>query len=267
MGFVLYENFKGEGMDKKKGLDVLFNQKNRKELTLYSVWKDTKKKTDGYVMLANELEEYLKDLKKPSLNLYMFYAIHADNNNGESFYSLEQISRILKVSVKTVSNWNKELEEVGLIKRKQQYNRSARTFLLPLSDFVFFDKRQDKTDKFILDITNEGYIYEDKYEVRNSREIFTVEKYTKSYITVRRTIYILQKKEEVTEELLWDYDEDYWYDVNDSFGLYSKNLKFDFSVKDNYKRIFKVLTAVFKDYESMADAKENIEKKIDDNLN
>jgi hypothetical protein len=245
---------------KSMGIAGLLNQKKGEKLTLYGIWKQIKKNTDGYLLIANEIEDYLKDLKKPSLNLYMFYAIHADNDNGDSYYSLDKIAKILNVSVKTISNWNRELEEVGLIKRKQQYNNSAITFLLPLSDFIFLDK-QSKIDDFVLDISNEGYKYEDKYELRNSKEAYSVEKYKKTYISITRTIYVLQKNTTLNDNILWDYDEDCWYDLDNSLGVYSKDLNFDLGNKISYKKMFETLSILFNDSNSINNIKENIRKK------
>ncbi|QIZ03606.1 helix-turn-helix domain-containing protein [Limosilactobacillus reuteri] len=52
----------------------------------------------------------------------MFYAIHAKNEYGYSYFSNDEIAKRLGVSKKTISNWVKTLLDAGLIARKAQLN-------------------------------------------------------------------------------------------------------------------------------------------------
>ena len=241
-------------MPVSSGLKGLLKNSKETELSIYGKWKETKKKTNGYILIANELEEYLKNLKKPSLNLYIFYAIHSNNQTGESFYSLEQISKVLGVSIKTISNWNKELEEVGLIKRKQQYNKSARTFLQPTSDFIYCPKNERQKDKLISDLSDENYIYKDCYELQNSKETYFLEKYATTYKDIARNIYVLYKKEDIEEK------EDYWYETSNSIGFNIKELNFNLNSKENYIHFFEIVDTIFKNSDSIETAKTFFEK-------
>lgn len=104
---------------------------------LFNAWtRYVKKEKAGYFTISNKLEEYLPYIKSPALNLYTFYAIHARNEQGYSYYSNATLSEILQVSPKTITNWNATLQDLGLIYRDKRNNSSWLTYLLPLSDFA-----------------------------------------------------------------------------------------------------------------------------------
>lgn len=126
---------------------------------LYRTWliQQRNKKT-GYFTMSNNIQEYLPLIKSPALNLYLFYAIHAKNELGYSYYSNERIARELQVSQKTISNWNKTLQDIGLITRKAQANSSSMTYLLPTSDFFIPNTNKNELAPLLKLIgTNEGY--------------------------------------------------------------------------------------------------------------
>lgn len=104
----------------------------------YKRWLTQQKenKQHGYFLVANSIEEYLPLITSPAMNLYLFYAIHAKNETGDSFYSLDTISQKLHVSKKTLTNWNSTLQDAGLITRQTVPNRSSITQLRPTSDFT-----------------------------------------------------------------------------------------------------------------------------------
>lgn len=104
---------------------------------IYSQWKDYKKKIGKYCLIPNEIKQYLPLLTGPELNLYMFYAINADNTYGNSFYSVKTIAQELSVSTKTINNWNNTLVDLGLITHDIPLNhKSALAQLLPLTSFI-----------------------------------------------------------------------------------------------------------------------------------
>lgn len=104
---------------------------------IYKQWKDYKKKIGRYCLIPNEIIQYLPLLNGPELNLYIFYAINADNTFGNSFYSIETIAQELNVSAKTINNWNNKLIDLGLITRVQPIeHKSAEAQLLPLTSFI-----------------------------------------------------------------------------------------------------------------------------------
>ena len=148
-------------MVKNKTLNLDLNLKKPEEPIekLYNIWKKNKLDTGNYAVVSNSLKEYLKFIRTPALNLYMMYVIAADNNTGESFYSIDKLSKELGVSNKTIDNWNNILIDLGLIVRKQTFNSSARTFLLPMSDMIFLSKEEDTFN-----------MYKDLIESENFRE-------------------------------------------------------------------------------------------------
>ena len=126
---------------------------------LYNKWTQyVKDNKTGYFMLSNSLEDYLPYISSAAINLYVFYAIHAKSNEGYSYYSNETISRILNVSQKTITNWNKTLQDLGLIARRAKSNSSSDTYLLPLSDFIIDLSKINNDDREVMDFLNqEGY--------------------------------------------------------------------------------------------------------------
>lgn len=111
---------------------------------IYQQWKYFKKKIGRYCLIPNEIIQYLPLLSGPELNLYMFYAINADNNYGNSYYSIITIANYLNVSLKTINNWNTKLERLGLIKREVLANGgSSVTQLLPLTNFILRPTSRD----------------------------------------------------------------------------------------------------------------------------
>lgn len=126
---------------------------------LYNYWLQQQKASKtGYFLLSNNIQEYLPMLKTPALNLYIFYAIHAKNEYGSSYYSNERIAKELGVSQKTISNWNRLLQDIGLITRKAQQNSSSITYLLPTSDFTIKSNDQEKIGEIINLLDTEKYI-------------------------------------------------------------------------------------------------------------
>lgn len=136
----------------------LYSQKTKLnyEINLYKKWKSFKKNIGGYFLISNSIEEYLPYLNGGATNLYLFYLIHAKNDSGYSFYSTESIANQLEVSVRTISNWNKILIDLGLISR-QSGKSSSRTYILPTSNFTIFNNTDDN---FIEVLKDNGYHHE-----------------------------------------------------------------------------------------------------------
>lgn len=135
------------------------NNKSMNITQLYNYWLQQQKASKtGYFLLSNNIQEYLPMLKTPALNLYIFYAIHAKNEYGSSYYSNERIAKELGVSQKTISNWNRLLQDIGLITRKAQQNSSSITYLLPTSDFTIKSNDQEKIGEIINLLDTEKYI-------------------------------------------------------------------------------------------------------------
>lgn len=78
------------------------------------------------------LNLFLKDISGPALKLYVFLGLHAKYHSGESWYSLPELSEFFRKDPRTVANWAKELEDLGLIVREQKgFKMKATTFLRP----------------------------------------------------------------------------------------------------------------------------------------
>lgn len=75
---------------------------------------------------------FLKDLSGGALKLFLFLGFHSKYNTGESWYTNEQVAAFFEKDPRTVANWFKELEDMGLIFREQKgFMMKANTFLKP----------------------------------------------------------------------------------------------------------------------------------------
>lgn len=152
---------------------------------LYQEWKS--QQAAGYAILSNHIEDYLPYLAAPVLKLYLFYLIHANNDLGNSYYSNNLIARKLKVSEKTINNWNASLQDIGLISRTRAFNSSSTTQLLPLSDFVITLEDSMNSNNTIESLGNEGYhsenilyisYYPKKLNMQTEKYVFYKRDYT-----------------------------------------------------------------------------------------
>lgn len=107
-----------------------FDQKYKKE---YEIWKSEKIDNKApFFPIYNEFDNFLKTLSPGAISLYIFFGIHSKSYSGESFYKLESIADFFGKSTRTISNWIFELEESGLIIRKQKkFNSVSITYLRP----------------------------------------------------------------------------------------------------------------------------------------
>ena len=165
-----------------RSIDIAYNPSY-----LFNQWtRYVKNNKTGYFMLSNALEDYLPFIKSAAMNLYIFYAIHAKNEEGCSYYSNETIARKLKVSVKTISNWNKVLQDVGLIVRTPNPNNSSTTYMLPLSDFeINMPSDSDPTfNKLGSYLSQEGYGSKSSifFYIVNTQTMYKYYPFTKEYI-------------------------------------------------------------------------------------
>lgn len=119
-------------------LNLTSNTDELKETSfLYRKWLKIKKQQGGYFLLANNIEEYLPLLKSSAaINLYLYYAIHAKNEEGYSWPSVSTLAQALGTSERTINNWNGMLQDAGLILRVSSNKNSYVTQLLPTEDFI-----------------------------------------------------------------------------------------------------------------------------------
>lgn len=102
----------------------------------YFSWRKFRKESNSnYYILPVEIKEYLPLIKSNALNLYLFYCLNANNENGTSWYSTDSLAKELDTTTRSINNWNKDLVQLGLILRVTDKNKSATTFLLPISDY------------------------------------------------------------------------------------------------------------------------------------
>ena len=122
------------GLKQKKSR---FNNVEKELLTLFhstSIGKSNK--NFRFAMVDSNFLPFLPHLNDGAVRLYLYYALHANNNSGELWHSIETISQKLGVSDRSVGNWNKQLEDLGLIYRTGDGKRSKTTFILPLTSFA-----------------------------------------------------------------------------------------------------------------------------------
>ncbi|MEX3922278.1 helix-turn-helix domain-containing protein [Paraburkholderia sp. BR10872] len=97
----------------------------------------------GFFPVFKDMSLYLPYLSPGATTLYLYIGLHSNNITGECFHSLEKMSTYYNKSIRTISNWVKELEEIGLIERLQlDMNAVAHTYLKPFPN--------PKLDEFIL---------------------------------------------------------------------------------------------------------------------
>lgn len=110
----------------------------------YKYWREHRK--DGkqpFLMVPSEILNYLKSIHTRAISLYLYYCSRAGNNTGKSWAAVETAAKELDISTKSVNNWNRELEELGLIARINEGKSSKTTYLLPISNYTYFEKNTD----------------------------------------------------------------------------------------------------------------------------
>ena len=119
--------FFSEDLQKK---NKIFGQ-HREE---FAEWrKDLKEINKPFFMIPSDFKHlFLKDLSGGALKLFLFLGFHSKYNTGESWYTVEQVGTFFGKDPRTVANWFKELEDKGLIFRRQKgIMMKANTFLKP----------------------------------------------------------------------------------------------------------------------------------------
>lgn len=120
---------------KKK--ETLFKNTQNDLLSLFYTSATSKtNKTFRFAKVDNNLAAFLPYLKDGAIKLYLHYALVANSETGESWHSIETISKKLGATERSISNWNNQLEELGLIYRTSTGKKSKATFVLPLTGFA-----------------------------------------------------------------------------------------------------------------------------------
>lgn len=105
----------------------------------YALWKEKSFESEGFfpVFQSFKEEKILRDLSGNALKLYLYFGLRSKNKTGESWVSIDSISKYFDKSPRTISNWIKELEKKKLIQRFQlEVNGNSYTFLIPYSHFL-----------------------------------------------------------------------------------------------------------------------------------
>ena len=120
-----------------KQKDALF-QDTKKELLAEFYSKSTSKsnKEFRFAKVDSNFINFLPYLKDGAIKLYLYYAAAAKNDTGESWHSIDTISQKLDVVGRSIGNWNRQLEDLGLILRISNGKKSKTTFVLPLTSFA-----------------------------------------------------------------------------------------------------------------------------------
>lgn len=100
-------------------------------------WREFNKESQkNFAIVPNDIVSYLSEFDNKALSLYLYYCLHARNNTGESWHSTNKCASELGVTVRSINNWNKVLEKMGLIFREANNQSSTSTFLLPISNYI-----------------------------------------------------------------------------------------------------------------------------------
>lgn len=117
-------------LKKREEKEKIFEQKKAS----YAKWKDELKDINKpfFAIHTDFQYQYLKNISGGALKLYLYLGFKAKYKTGESWYSIEEISSFFEKDSRTVANWFKELQDIGLIYRAQDgFKRKATTFLRP----------------------------------------------------------------------------------------------------------------------------------------
>lgn len=106
-------------------------------------------KTGFFPIFTNQVKPYLKDISGNGFRLYMYLAIHSNNDTGEVIgTNLRMMEQFFDCSLRTLQNWLAELEKAKLIKRIQtKFEGSHHTFLLPYSTHAHMEWQNELKQK------------------------------------------------------------------------------------------------------------------------
>ncbi len=117
--------------------NVRFKNTESELLSLFHASATSKSnKAFRFAKIDSNLAAYLPYLKDGAIKLYLYYAVVANNGTGESWYSIDTISKKLAATERSIGNWNNQLEDLGLIFRTNTGKKSKATFVLPLTGFA-----------------------------------------------------------------------------------------------------------------------------------
>ncbi|KMY79336.1 hypothetical protein WZ78_10070 [Leuconostoc mesenteroides subsp. dextranicum] len=150
----------------------------------------------NYIMIPVELRKYLPYIHTQAMNLYLLYFFMAKNVTGDSWPSIETISKELRVSTRSVNNWNEELDKISLITRVSESKNSKKTYLLPLSNFYYFEN--NKTIQDVLTESKQNFDGKLVYIIHVFQ--WRYDKATKDYTNKGNIVFLVFKRESINAE-------------------------------------------------------------------
>ena len=120
-----------------KRKEMLFQDTESELLSeFYSKSTDKSNREFRFARVDSNFINFLPYLKDGAVKLYLYYAAAAKNETGASWHSVDTISQKLGATERSIGNWNRQLENLGLIFRSSRGKRSKTTFILPLTSFA-----------------------------------------------------------------------------------------------------------------------------------
>ncbi len=120
-----------------KTKEVLFKNTEKELLSeFYSKSTDKSNKEFRFAKVDSNFINFLPHLNDGAVKLYLYYVVAAKNDTGESWHSIDTISQKLDATGRSIGNWNRQLEDMGLIYRTSNGRKSKATFILPLTGFA-----------------------------------------------------------------------------------------------------------------------------------
>lgn len=119
------------------------------------------------MLYSNFRNKHLASIDGGPLKLYLFFCFHADNTDGDSWYSIQKIAEFFNVQTITVDKWINALVKEELIYREQINHKSNTTYLLPysttlmklqLSQGTYNEDNQGLVDDLISSVKNQDVI-------------------------------------------------------------------------------------------------------------
>lgn len=108
----------------------------------YKKWKKYSLQNEGYFPVFSGFKEkyYLRNLSGGAVKLYIYLGLASKSWTGETWVSLTQMAAYFQCSKRTINNWLKELQELGLVKRMQlELDGPCYSFLQPYGEMNDFD--------------------------------------------------------------------------------------------------------------------------------
>lgn len=172
------ENNKFELKLKKTGISDI--EKGYKDN--YKKWRKHKKYSKGtFFAIYKDLYGLLGKISNGALKLYIYYGFASKNETGDSWHAVSTVAKELDVVPRTIDKWNKELEELGLIKRIATGKKSKTVFLLPISDYILNFNNLIKINEWLLSDTFETLYGAPKYAFKFIQAISSQEVKYKCY--------------------------------------------------------------------------------------